>query len=125
VRHDLDRLAQIVALALALDDMLVDLARRDVVRARQSDVQVALVVAEIEVDLAAVGENEDFAVPARMLIHAMSRWRSCLAYSFGFMVPASTLRYGSTLMEDTFWHVSTRPQSASCCKTYLEANSLE
>ena len=63
VRDDLHRLAQIVAPALPLDDMLVDLAGRDVVRARQGDVQVALVVAEIEVGLAAVGQDEDLAVP--------------------------------------------------------------
>jgi hypothetical protein len=68
VRDDLHRLAQIVAAALALDDMLVDLARGDVVLARQGDVEVALVVAEIEVDLAAVGEDEDLAVPASVSI---------------------------------------------------------
>lgn len=63
VRDDLHRLAQIIALALALDDLLVDLARRDVVVARQGNVEVALVVAEIQVDFAAVGEDEDFAMP--------------------------------------------------------------
>ena len=72
VRHDLDRLAQIVALALALDNVLVDLARGDVVRAREGDVQVALVVPEIEVHLAAVREDEDFAVPMHMSVHVMS-----------------------------------------------------
>ena len=63
VRDDLHGLTQVVALALALDDMLVDFARRDVVIACQGNVEVALVVAEIEVDFAAVGKDEYFAVP--------------------------------------------------------------
>jgi len=65
VWDDLDRLAQVVALALALDDVLVDLAGGNVVVAGQGNVEVALVVAEIEIDLTTVGEDEDFAVPAR------------------------------------------------------------
>lgn len=68
VWHNLHRLAQIVALALALDNVAVDFARRDVVIARQRDVEVALVVAEIEVDFAAVGEDEYFAVPVVCLV---------------------------------------------------------
>jgi hypothetical protein len=65
VGHDLHRLAEVVAAALTLDDVLVNLARCDVVLAGEGDVEVALVVAEIEVDLAAVGEDENLAVPAR------------------------------------------------------------
>jgi hypothetical protein len=68
VGHDLYRLAQVVALALALNDVLVDFARGDVVVAGEGDVEVALVVAEIEVDFAAVGEYEDFAVPGGVLV---------------------------------------------------------
>ena len=45
--------------------MLVDLARGDVVVASEGDIEVALVVAEIEVDFAAVGENENLAVPTK------------------------------------------------------------
>lgn len=74
VRDDLDRLAQVVALALALNDVLVDLAGGDVVVAGQGDVEVALVVAEIEIDFAAVGEDEDFAVPARYSV-CCGAWR--------------------------------------------------
>lgn len=107
VRHDLHRLAQIVALALALDDMLVDLARGDVVLTRQGDVQVALVVAEIEVDFAAVGEDKDLAMSACCSACAEPWMRRLGTYSLGFMVPASTLRYGSTLMEETCWRIST------------------
>jgi hypothetical protein len=55
VRHDLDCLAQVVAPALALNDVLVDLAGRDIILARQGDVEVALVVAQIKIDLAAIG----------------------------------------------------------------------
>jgi hypothetical protein len=63
VRHDLHSLAKIVALALALNDVLVDLACGDIVVASEGDVEIALVVSEIEVDFAAVGENEYLAVP--------------------------------------------------------------
>ena len=101
VGDDLHRLAQVVALALALDDVLVDLAGGDVVVAGEGDVEVALVVAEIEVDFAAVGEDKDFAVPARCSVcRSRPRVRGS-AYSLGFIVPASTLRYGSILIEDT------------------------
>jgi hypothetical protein len=68
VRNDLHRLAQVVALALALDDVLVDLAGGNVVVAGQGNVEIALVVAEIEIDFTTVGENEDLAVPARCLV---------------------------------------------------------
>jgi hypothetical protein len=68
VRHDLHRLAEIVALALALDDVLVDLAGGDVVVACEGDVKVALVVAQVEVDFAAVGEDEDLAMPRLRLV---------------------------------------------------------
>jgi hypothetical protein len=88
VRHDLDRLAQVVALALALDDVLVDLARGDVVVAREGDVQVALVVAEIEVDLAAVREDEDLAVPVRCSVcHATSSQSTAVPTPWGSSSP--------------------------------------
>jgi hypothetical protein len=92
VRDDLHGLAQVVALALALDNVLVDLAGCDVVVAGEGDVEVALVVAEIEIDFTAVGENEDFAVPARCSVCCMEPHVRGSAYSFGFIVPASTLR---------------------------------
>jgi hypothetical protein len=50
---------------LLLDDLAVDLARGDVVVARQGDVEVALVVAEVEVGLAAVVEHVHLAVLRR------------------------------------------------------------
>jgi hypothetical protein len=53
VGHDLHRLSEIVAAALLLDDVQVDLAGGDVVLAGEADREVALVVAEIEVDLTA------------------------------------------------------------------------
>jgi hypothetical protein len=64
VGDDLHGFTQIVALALALNDVLVDLAGRDIVVAGQGDVEVALVVAKVEIDFAAVGEDEDFAMPS-------------------------------------------------------------
>lgn len=71
VGDDLYGFTQVVALALALDDVLVDLASGDVVITRQGNVQVALVVAEIEVDFPAVGEDEDFAMPVCYSVSAI------------------------------------------------------
>lgn len=71
VRHDLDCFAQVCSFSLLLNHMLVYLARGDVVVASESDVQVALVVTEIEVDLAAVGENENFAMPVECSINVL------------------------------------------------------
>ena len=65
---DLYGFTQIVALALALDNVLVDLASGDVVVAREGDVEVALVVAKIEVNFTAVGEDKDFAMPRIYLV---------------------------------------------------------
>lgn len=58
-------LAKVIALALALNDVLVDLAGGDVVIAGEGNVEVALVVTKVEVDFAAVGEDKDLAVPRR------------------------------------------------------------
>jgi hypothetical protein len=63
VGYHLHRLAEIVAFALALNDVLVDLAGCDIVVACEGDIEVAFVVAEIEIDFAAVGEDKYFAVP--------------------------------------------------------------
>ena len=60
---DLHRLAQVIAFSLTLDDVLVDLASGDVVIAGKGDVEVAFVVSEVEIDLTAVGEDENFAMP--------------------------------------------------------------
>lgn len=65
---DLDGFTQVVALALALDNVLVDLARGDVVVACKGNVEVALIVAQIEVNFAAVGEDEHFAMPVDCLV---------------------------------------------------------
>ena len=62
VRNDLDRPAEVVAPALLLDDGEIDLPGRDVVIARHAPRREALVVAEIEVGLAAVVGDEDLAV---------------------------------------------------------------
>ena len=65
VRNHLDRLAEVVTLALLRNHLRVHLPRRDVVIARQLDAQEALVVAEVEVALAAVLEHKHFAVLER------------------------------------------------------------
>lgn len=54
MRDDLYGFADIVALPLLVNDVLVDLASRDVVFASQGDIQVAFVVAEIQICLTAV-----------------------------------------------------------------------
>lgn len=67
VRNHLDRLTKIVTATFPLDDMLVDLARRDVVLAGKGDIKVTFIVAEIEVNFSAVVEDKAFTVPGRML----------------------------------------------------------
>lgn len=61
--NDLNSASEVVAATLLLDNVLVDFAGCDVVLAGESDVEVTLVVAKIEVDLSAVVENEDLTVP--------------------------------------------------------------
>jgi hypothetical protein len=61
--HHLDSLAQVVASAFPLDDMLVYLARSDVVFARQGDVEVAFVVSKIKVGFSTVVKDKYFTVP--------------------------------------------------------------
>ena len=63
VGDDLHSTSKVVTATLALNDVLVDLARRNVVLARQRDVEVALVVSKIEIDLTAIVQNEDLTVP--------------------------------------------------------------
>jgi hypothetical protein len=63
VWNNLDRFADVLASTLLLDDVLVDLACGDVVLAREGDVEVAFVVAKVEVDFTAIVEDKDFTVP--------------------------------------------------------------
>lgn len=58
VRNDLHRFAEKVAGSLLAHHLAVDLAGRDVVLAVQFDVEEALVVAQIEIHLGAVVQNE-------------------------------------------------------------------
>lgn len=51
VGDDLDGLAEVVALPLPLNDVLVDLARRDVVVLLEGEVEEALVVTQVKVSL--------------------------------------------------------------------------
>ena len=62
MRDDLDRLAQVVAVPLLLDDRQVDLAGGVVAVAGERGVGEALVVAQVEVGLGAVVEDVDLAV---------------------------------------------------------------
>mmetsp|Transcript_127504 Transcript_127504/g.342209 ORF Transcript_127504/g.342209 Transcript_127504/m.342209 type:complete len:514 (-) Transcript_127504:151-1692(-) len=62
VRYHLNRLAEVVASALALDDLVVHLAGGHAVSRREGEAQEALVVPEVEVRLAAVFEHVHLAV---------------------------------------------------------------
>src|SRR5690606_22566673 len=62
VGDDLDRLREVGAFALLLDDAEVHLAGGDVVAAVQVDVEETLVGADVEVGLGAVVGDEHFAV---------------------------------------------------------------
>lgn len=72
VRDNLHRLAQVVPSSLTLDDVLVHLARGDVILAREGDVEVSLVVAQVEIDFAAVVEDKAFAVSGGRLALVVS-----------------------------------------------------
>jgi len=66
VRDDLHGVAEVLAPPLPRDDLRVDLARRDVRRLVEADVEEALVVADVEVRLGAVVGHEDLAVLERV-----------------------------------------------------------
>ena len=61
VRDDLHCFSEVVALPLLLNDVRVDFARGEVVVSAKGDVQVALVVAQVEVSFTAVVEDVDLA----------------------------------------------------------------
>ncbi len=65
VRNHLHGLAQIIAAALARDDLFVDAAAGEIVALREPGVREALVVAQVEIGLRAVVGDEDFAVLER------------------------------------------------------------
>src|SRR5262249_58019128 len=65
VGNDLDRVAEVIAAALLVEDALVDLPGGDVVRAAERQSGEPLVVAEVEVGLGAVVGDEHFAVLER------------------------------------------------------------
>ena len=64
----MDSATEIVATTLFLDYVLVDLAGCDVVLTGESDVEIALVVTEIEIDLSTIVKDEDFTVPDVSLV---------------------------------------------------------
>jgi hypothetical protein len=59
--NDLDRFAQVIAAPLAFNDLSIHFARCDVVVLGQRNVQVTLVVAQIQIGLASVVQDENFA----------------------------------------------------------------
>ena len=66
VGHDLYRLAQVVSAALPLDDLGVDLAESDVVIPGEGDIEVALIVSQVKIDLSTIIQNVDFTVLFRV-----------------------------------------------------------
>ena len=65
MRDNLHGLSEVVSPPFALDNMLVNLAGRDIIFSSQSDIQVSLVVSQIEVDLSAIVQHEALAVFGR------------------------------------------------------------
>lgn len=68
VRNDLHGATKVIAAPLLLNDMLVDLAGCDVILTSESNVQVALVVSEVEINFSTVIENKDFTMPVNNLL---------------------------------------------------------
>ena len=66
VRNDLNRAAQIVAVALLRDDAIIDPSRRAVVRLSRLRVRKSLVMTEVHVRFGAVFCDVDFAVLERV-----------------------------------------------------------
>jgi len=81
--------------------MLIDLASRDIVVSSQGDVEVSFVVSEVKVDFPTIIEDEALPVPVVRLETVSSTWMVSKQYSNGDMSPASMLRYGSILIEET------------------------
>lgn len=57
MRHDLNGLAQVVTTALTLDYVLVDFACGNIVVAAEGHVKITLIVAQVEISLAAIVED--------------------------------------------------------------------
>mmetsp|Transcript_8239 Transcript_8239/g.24329 ORF Transcript_8239/g.24329 Transcript_8239/m.24329 type:complete len:351 (+) Transcript_8239:1761-2813(+) len=65
VRHHLDGLSEVLADSLPLDDLLVDLSRRQIGRPGERNTQKALVIAQIQIALSAVVQDIDLSVLSR------------------------------------------------------------
>lgn len=63
VRYNLNSLAQVVTATLALDNMLVDFPRGDILISRERDVEITFVVPEIQIDLTTVIQHINLAMP--------------------------------------------------------------
>ena len=68
VGDDLDGSAQVVALPLAADHVLVDLARGDVARPGEAHVDEPLVVAQVQIRLGAVVGDEHLSVLEGLIV---------------------------------------------------------
>lgn len=63
VRYHLNSFAQIIASSLFLNHMTIDLAGCNIIVSRESNIEVTFVVAEIEIRLTTIVEDEALAVP--------------------------------------------------------------
>lgn len=63
MRHNLDSFPEIVATTLTFDYVLIYLSGGDVILASKCDVEIALVVAKVEVDFTAIVEDKNFTMP--------------------------------------------------------------
>ena len=66
MRNNLDGFAQIVASTLLFDDFGKDFSEGNVVFPAQGDVEIAFIIAQIQVDFTAIVENKAFAVSGRV-----------------------------------------------------------
>ena len=67
MRNNLHGPADVVTSSLALNDMMIDFSRRDVVFPGQCDVQVTFVVAQVKINFSPIVKNKDLSMPAFLL----------------------------------------------------------
>ena len=100
VWHNLYCLSKVISSSLGFNDLHVDFAGCDVVVFREGDVEVSLVVSQVKIDFSSIVEHKHFTMSAQGLVTYLIGI-SRTTHSVGAIVPASGLRYGSTLIEET------------------------
>lgn len=78
-----------IAPHLLLDNLTINLACRDIVIARQRDVQISLIVSEVEIDFSTVVQDVDLACTPESVDNSQNIFGSTSPCSWGLIVPAS------------------------------------